>query len=104
MSKPYGVYAAAAATFSRFIPSVKARFDYGVMIFILTFSFVSVSGYRVEKLLELARDRVSTIAIGTSICIFTSMLLYPVWAGKELHNLMCKNLERLADSLDGMNK
>uniref|UniRef100_A0A251V1Z7 Putative aluminum-activated malate transporter n=1 Tax=Helianthus annuus TaxID=4232 RepID=A0A251V1Z7_HELAN len=92
---------AAAATFSRFIPSVKARFDYGVMVFILTFSFVSVSGYRVEKLLELARNRVSTIAIGTSICIFTSMLFYPVWAGNELHNLVYKNLERLADSLDG---
>ncbi|KAJ0758743.1 putative aluminum-activated malate transporter [Helianthus annuus] len=92
---------AAAATFSRFIPSVKARFDYGVMVFILTFSFVSVSGYRVEKLLELARNRVSTIAIGTSICIFTSMLVYPVWAGNELHNLVYKNLERLADSLDG---
>ncbi|PQQ10596.1 aluminum-activated malate transporter 10 [Prunus yedoensis var. nudiflora] len=31
-----------AATFSRFIPSVKTRFDYGIMIFILTFSLVSV--------------------------------------------------------------
>ncbi|KAI3741394.1 hypothetical protein L1987_59066 [Smallanthus sonchifolius] len=91
----------AVATFSRFIPSVKGRFDYGVMIFILTFSFVSVSGYRVDKLLELARNRVSTIAIGTSICMFTSMLFYPVWAGKELHNLIYKNLERLAESLDG---
>lgn len=104
MSKPYGVYAAAAATFSRFIPSVKARFDYGVMVFILTFSFVSVSSYRVDKLLELARNRVATIAIGTSICIFTSMLFYPVWAGNELHNLVYKNLERLAESLDGMNQ
>ncbi|XP_071741330.1 aluminum-activated malate transporter 10 [Rutidosis leptorrhynchoides] len=92
---------AAAATFSRFIPSVKARFDYGAMIFILTFSFVSVSGYRVDKLLELARNRVSTIAIGTSICILTSMLFYPVWAGIELHNQIYKNLEKLADSLDG---
>ncbi|XP_024993201.1 aluminum-activated malate transporter 10 [Cynara cardunculus var. scolymus] len=92
---------AAAATFSRFIPSVRARFDYGVMIFILTFSFVSMSGYRVDKLLELARNRVSTIAIGTSICILTSMLFYPVWAGKELHNLIYHNLEKLADSLDG---
>ncbi|KAL3630791.1 hypothetical protein CASFOL_023775 [Castilleja foliolosa] len=37
---------AAAATFSRFIPSIKERFDYGTMIFILTFSLISVSGYR----------------------------------------------------------
>ncbi|KAL3536682.1 hypothetical protein ACH5RR_000048 [Cinchona calisaya] len=93
---------AASATFSRFIPSVKARFDYGAMIFILTFSLVSVSGYRVDKLFELAKQRLSTIAIGTSICILTTMLFSPVWAGYELHSLICNNLEKLADSLDGV--
>ncbi|KAB2069778.1 hypothetical protein ES319_A08G113900v1 [Gossypium barbadense] len=41
---------ASAATFSRLIPSVKSRFDYAALIFILTFSFVAVSGYRVDKL------------------------------------------------------
>ncbi|KAK4476324.1 hypothetical protein RD792_015469, partial [Penstemon davidsonii] len=92
---------AAAATFSRFIPSIKARFDYGAMIFILTFSLVSVSGYRVEKLFELAHQRLSTIAIGASICILTSMLFCPVWAGSQLHNLIKNNMEKLADSLDG---
>ncbi|KAK4411531.1 Aluminum-activated malate transporter 10 [Sesamum angolense] len=92
---------AAAATFSRFIPSIKARFDYGAMIFILTFSLVSVSGYRVQKLFKLAHDRLSTIAIGTSICILISMLVCPVWAGTELHNLIKNNMEKLSDSLDG---
>ncbi|KAH6835688.1 aluminum activated malate transporter family protein [Perilla frutescens var. hirtella] len=92
---------ATAATFSRFIPSIKARFDYGAMIFILTFSLVSVSGYRVEKLFELAHHRLSTIAIGTSICLITTMLFCPVWAGTELHNLIKNNMEKLSDSLDG---
>ncbi|KAK6158917.1 hypothetical protein DH2020_006231 [Rehmannia glutinosa] len=92
---------AAAATFSRFIPSIKARFDYGAMIFILTFTLVSVSGYRVEQLFELAHHRLSTIAIGTSICLLTSMLFCPVWAGNELHNLIRNNMEKLSDSLDG---
>ncbi|KAL8494868.1 hypothetical protein ACS0TY_019149 [Phlomoides rotata] len=91
---------AAAATFSRFIPSIKARFDYGAMIFILTFSLVSVSGYRVEKLFELAHHRLFTIAIGTSICIITAMLVWPVWAGTELHNLVKNNMDKLSDSLD----
>lgn len=95
------VVAAAAATFSRFIPSIKARFDYGAMIFILTFSLVSVSGYRVEKLFEMAHHRLSTIAIGTSICIITTMVFCPVWAGTELHNLIKNNMEKLSDSLDG---
>ncbi|GMP61106.1 hypothetical protein CsSME_00023703 [Camellia sinensis var. sinensis] len=92
---------ASAATFSRFIPSIKATFDYGAMIFILTFSLVSMSGYRVDELLVLAQTRVSTIGIGTSICIFTSMLLCPVWAGNELHLLIIRNTEKLADSIDG---
>lgn len=92
--------AAAAATFSRFIPSIKARFDYGAMIFILTFTLVSVSGYRVEKLLELAHHRLFTIAIGTSICIITAMLVWPVWAGTELHNLIKNNMDKLSDSLE----
>ncbi|KAL3622283.1 hypothetical protein CASFOL_033694 [Castilleja foliolosa] len=92
---------AAAATFSRFIPSIKERFDYGTMVFILTFSLISVSGYRVEKLFELAHDRLSTIAIGTTICVLISMLFCPVWAGNELHNLIKNNIEKLSDSLDG---
>lgn len=93
--------AAAVATFSRFVPSVKARFDYGASIFILTFSLVSVSGYRVEKLVGLAHNRLSTIAIGTSLCIIISMLFCPIWAGDELHSLITRNLEKLSDSLNG---
>ncbi|KAL4312757.1 hypothetical protein GQ457_01G054910 [Hibiscus cannabinus] len=91
---------ASGATFSRFIPSIKACFDYGAMIFILTFSLVSVSGYRVVELLELADQRLSTVAIGTSMCILVTMLFCPVWAGCELHRLVHQNIEKLADSLD----
>ncbi|KAL9245429.1 hypothetical protein vseg_019087 [Gypsophila vaccaria] len=92
---------ASIATFSRFIPTVKARFDYGALIFILTFSLVSISGYRVEKLLDLAHERVTTIVIGTSLCILTSMLVWPAWAGTQLHKQTITNLEKLAISLEG---
>ncbi|KAK9145699.1 hypothetical protein Sjap_005602 [Stephania japonica] len=92
---------ASAATFSRFIPSVKARFDYGAMIFILTFSLVSVSGYRVDKLFDMAHQRLSTIAIGTSMCILISIVVCPIWAGEDLHVLITRNMEKLANSLDG---
>ncbi|XP_050226995.1 aluminum-activated malate transporter 10 [Mercurialis annua] len=92
---------ASAATFSRFIPSVKQRFDYGAMIFILTFSLITVSGYRVDKLFEMAHDRISTIIVGTSLCIFVSMLICPIWAGRDLHTLTTTNMDKLANSLDG---
>ncbi|CAH8335194.1 unnamed protein product [Eruca vesicaria subsp. sativa] len=90
-----------AATYSRFVPSFKARFDYGAMIFILTFSLVSVGGYRVDKLIDMAQQRVSTIAIGTSICIIITVFLCPIWAGSQLHRLVQLNFVKLADSLDG---
>ncbi|KAK9743193.1 hypothetical protein RND81_03G223400 [Saponaria officinalis] len=92
---------ASVATFSRFIPYVKARFDYGALIFILTFSLVSISGYRVDKLVQLAQERVSTIAIGTALCIITNMLISPTWAGSQLHNQTVNNLDKLANSLEG---
>ncbi|CAN6268931.1 unnamed protein product [Urochloa humidicola] len=91
---------AAMATFSRFIPAVKARFDYGITIFILTYSLVAVSGYRVGALVAMAQQRVSTIAIGVSICIAICALICPVWAGQELHRATARNMDRLAAAVE----
>ncbi|CAO2048012.1 unnamed protein product [Urochloa humidicola] len=91
---------AAAATFSRFIPTVKARFDYGVTIFILTYSLVAVSGYRVDQLAALAHQRLSTIAIGIFLCLAVAVFVCPVWAGQELHLLTTRNMAKLADALE----
>ncbi|KAL1541228.1 aluminum-activated malate transporter 10-like [Salvia divinorum] len=91
---------ASAATFLRFLPSVKAHFDHGALIFIFTFILVSVSGYRVPDLFDFAQHRLSNVAIGTSICVVTSIFCCPVWAGNELHSLILSNMEKLADSLD----
>ncbi|KAF5192099.1 Aluminum-activated malate transporter [Thalictrum thalictroides] len=92
---------ATSATFSRFIPVVKARFDYGAMIFILTFSLVAISGYRVDNLFNLAQERLSTIVIGGSMCLLVSMFICPIWAGQDLHFLVARNMEKMANSLDG---
>lgn len=91
---------AAAATFSRFIPTLKARFDYGVTIFILTYSLVAVSGYRVDQLAALAQQRLSTIGIGIFMCLAVSVLIRPVWSGAELHLLTTRNMDKLADAVE----
>ncbi|XP_020572851.1 aluminum-activated malate transporter 8-like [Phalaenopsis equestris] len=93
---------AAMATFSRFVPEIKARYDYGVMIFILTFSLVAVSGYREEELIKLALQRLSTIGIGVGLCLAISMFVFPVWAGEDLHELMAANIDKLACFLEGL--
>ncbi|KAK3142653.1 hypothetical protein QOZ80_4BG0349530 [Eleusine coracana subsp. coracana] len=93
---------ASAATFSRFIPEIKARYDYGVTIFILTFSLVAVSSYRVEELIKLAHQRFSTIVVGVLTCLATTVFVFPVWAGEDLHKLAAGNLDKLAGFLEGM--
>ncbi|KAK4407124.1 Aluminum-activated malate transporter 8 [Sesamum angolense] len=70
----------AVATYCRLIPKMKKRYDYGFMIFILTFSLVAVSGVRAEKVLETARDRLANIGIGFSVSVFVSLLICPFWA------------------------
>ncbi|KAB1202520.1 Aluminum-activated malate transporter 10 [Morella rubra] len=81
---------AGAATFFRFIPSVKALFDYGFVIFVLTFSMVSVYGYRIEALYDTAYERIGTVCIGSLVCIVINTLISPIWAGTELHNSIAR--------------
>ncbi|KAK4414766.1 Aluminum-activated malate transporter 8 [Sesamum alatum] len=91
---------AAIATFTRFFPKVKQRYDYGVTIFILTFSLVAVSGSQAANL-QIAYQRLSTILIGGATCMIISIFVCPVWAGQDLHNLIAANVEKLATFLEG---
>lgn len=104
MSDRYGKIgcdAAAAVTFLRFFPRMKARYDYGLLIFILTFCMITVSGYRDEELLEMAHQRISTILIGGFTAVAVCIFIFPVWAGDDLHNLVANNIEKLAIFLEG---
>lgn len=96
-----GKYAGAAATYWRLVPKIKRKFDYGVMIFILTFNLVVVSGVRADKIMKLARERLSTIGMGFAVCIFISLLVFPEWAGDELHSSTASKFDKIASSLQG---
>ncbi|XP_031260437.1 aluminum-activated malate transporter 2-like [Pistacia vera] len=91
---------ASTVTFMRFFPSLKTRCDYGLSIFILTFSLISVSGYRDNEVLHMAHQRVSTIIIGTCTAIIVCISICPVWVGEELHNLVSSNMEKLGNFLE----
>ncbi|KAJ7948062.1 Aluminum-activated malate transporter [Quillaja saponaria] len=91
---------ATTSTFIRFFPKIKARYDYGLLIFILTFSLISVSGFRDDEILKLAQKRLSTIILGASACMVITIFVCPVWAGEDLHNLIANNLEKLGNFLE----
>ncbi|XP_010488872.1 PREDICTED: aluminum-activated malate transporter 2-like isoform X2 [Camelina sativa] len=90
---------AALSTFVRFFPRVKARYDYGVLIFILTFALISVSGFREDEILDLAHKRLSTVMMGGVSCVLISIFVCPVWAGQDLHSLLASNFDTLAHFL-----
>ncbi|GMI97291.1 hypothetical protein HRI_003398300 [Hibiscus trionum] len=91
---------AAITTFMRFFPKVKARYDYGMMIFILTFCLVSVSGYRDDQVLKMARERFSTILIGCCASLIVCICIFPVWVGEDLHKSVAANMGKLANFLE----
>ncbi|CAN0923441.1 Aluminum-activated malate transporter 2 [Linum grandiflorum] len=92
---------AGVVTYARFAPKLKARYDYGMMVFILTFCLVSVSGYRDDEVLKMAVRRVLTIVMGSCVCLLISLFVFPVWIGQDLHNHIASNLEHLASFLQG---
>nr|CAB3470547.1 unnamed protein product [Digitaria exilis] len=94
------ILSASVATYSRFIPTMKARFDYGVTIFILTYTLVAVGGYRVDEVVFMAQQRLTTIAIGAMICFAVCALISPVWAGQELHDQVARNMDKLAAAVE----
>ncbi|XP_075524415.1 aluminum-activated malate transporter 12-like isoform X2 [Primulina tabacum] len=91
----------AGATYCRTVPRIKRRYDYGALIFMLTFNLVVVSGIRVEKVVELARDRLATIGMGFAICMIISLFIYPIWASDELHYSMASRFNKLSTSFQG---
>ncbi|KAI4315140.1 hypothetical protein L6164_027983 [Bauhinia variegata] len=89
------------STYMRFFPYIKRNYDYGVVIFLLTFNLITVSSYRVDNVLKIAHDRFYTIAMGCGICLLMSLLIYPIWSGEDLHNSTVYKLEGLAKSIEG---
>lgn len=71
------------------------------MIFILTFNLVAVSSVRADKAMELASKRLSTIGMGFAICIFTSLLIFPMWASDEFHDSTASKFQKLAGCIEG---
>ena len=93
-----------AATYVRLNPNIKKKYDYGVMISILTFNLVSVSGLGGESVIEIARERFLMIVLGFAICICTSFFVFPMWASDELHDSTASKFEGLASSIEGKNQ
>lgn len=81
---------------------MKARYDYGLVVFNLTFCLVSVSGYRETEVVKMAFQRVLTVILGSLTAMVICLCIFPAWSGHELHDSIASNMEKLGDFLEGM--
>ncbi|KAL6327255.1 hypothetical protein AAG906_016682 [Vitis piasezkii] len=63
--------------------ATRVRYNYGLLMFILTFCLVSVTGYPQPS------------------SLFVSIGIYPMWAGDDLYKLVASNVEKLGNFLKG---
>ncbi|XP_073300557.1 aluminum-activated malate transporter 2-like [Primulina huaijiensis] len=91
---------AVATTYARFFPEVKARYDYGATIFMATFCLVSVSGFEKDEMVKWVQDRLVSVVIGATICVMVSIIVFPVWAGEDLHRLVARDMENLGNFME----
>lgn len=80
-----------------------AQYEYGFRVILFTYCLIIVSGYRMGNPIRTAMDRLYSIALGGIVAVLVNVLVFPIWAGEQLHKELVKSFDSVADSLEGNN-
>ncbi|KAH6557005.1 hypothetical protein KP509_1Z142600 [Ceratopteris richardii] len=89
----------AVVTYGKLRPTMKL-YEYGFRTFLITFGYIMLVAYRKSDPIGTAVNRFFIILLGAIIGVCVNVCVLPLWAGDELHELVSKNFDSLADSLE----
>ncbi|XP_050230383.1 aluminum-activated malate transporter 9-like [Mercurialis annua] len=89
----------AITSFMKLWPSL-VPYEYGFRVILFTYCLIIVSGYRMGNPITTAMDRLYSIAIGGFVAVLVNVLVFPIWAGEQLHNELVTSFNSVADSLE----
>ncbi|WCJ26396.1 aluminum-activated malate transporter 9 [Euphorbia peplus] len=89
----------AITSFMKQWPSL-VPYEYGFRVILFTYCLIIISGYRMGNPLRTSMDRLYSIAIGGFVAVFVNVLVFPIWAGEQLHKELVNNFHSVADSLE----
>ncbi|KAK1377140.1 aluminum-activated malate transporter 9-like [Heracleum sosnowskyi] len=89
----------AVTSFMKLWPSL-APYEYGFRVVLFTYCLIIVSGYRMGNPIITSIDRLYSIAIGAIVAVLVNVLIFPIWAGEQLHKELVKSFNSVADSLE----
>ncbi|KAJ6695371.1 ALUMINUM-ACTIVATED MALATE TRANSPORTER 10 [Salix koriyanagi] len=89
----------AIASFMKLWPSL-VPYEYGFRVILFTYCLIIVAGYRMGNPIRTAMDRLYSIAIGGLVAVLVNVLVFPIWAGEQLHKELVDSFNSVADSLE----
>ncbi|KAJ0555659.1 putative aluminum-activated malate transporter [Helianthus annuus] len=75
-------------------------YEYGFRVILFTYCLIIVSGYRMGNPIKTSIERFYSIVIGAIVTVAVNTLIFPIWAGEQLHMELVKNFNSVADSLE----
>ncbi|XP_074330274.1 aluminum-activated malate transporter 9-like isoform X2 [Apium graveolens] len=97
IAEPYII--GTVTSFMKLWPSF-APYEYGFRVVLFTYCLIIVSGYRMGNPIITSIDRLYSIAIGAIIAVLVNVLIFPIWAGEQLHKELVNSFNSVADSLE----
>ncbi|XP_072967703.1 aluminum-activated malate transporter 9-like isoform X1 [Typha angustifolia] len=89
----------AITSFMKLWPSL-APYEYGFRVILFTYCLIIVSVYRIGDPMKTGMERLYSIAIGAVITVLVNLLVFPIWAGEQLHKELVGSFDTIADSLE----